>query len=373
MNIMITGGGTGGHTSPAVAIVEEFRKRDPQLNLQWIGCADSVEERVSQHESIPFRAVPVKGWPRGNVVKKVVSGIHLTRGLIRSLFLLRAFKPQLVIGVGGYVSFPVMKAAQWLHVPTVIHEQNKQMGMANRVLAEHAEKVFLSFEETLGLNRTESVEWVGNPVRAGFYSPPSREEACAALGLDSEVPIVLVYGGSQGAQSINKAVSELLQQEEPLQVQFVWMTGKSFVGEARKLVENSTMNVQVHAFIDDMVQACAAATLIICRSGASSTAEIATIGRASILIPYPYATDNHQEENARAFEKAGAAKLMLDDQCTAEVLHEHILELLQDSNRLRNMEEAAKSIAHPMAAERIVDTLFEFLFGNQTRPNHDKD
>jgi UDP-N-acetylglucosamine--N-acetylmuramyl-(pentapeptide) pyrophosphoryl-undecaprenol N-acetylglucosamine transferase len=373
MNIMITGGGTGGHTSPAVAIVEEFRKRDPQLTLQWIGCADSVEERVSRHESIPFRAVPVKGWPRGNLLKKFFSGLHLVRGLIRSLFLLRAFKPQLVIGVGGYVSFPVMKAAQWMRVPTVLHEQNKQMGMANRVLAEHAEKIFVSFENTMGLNRTDSVEWVGNPVRAGFYDPPRREDACAALGLDPLIPMVLVYGGSQGAQTINQAMTDLIRREEPLKVQWVWMTGKSFIGEARKLAEESGLNVHVHAFIDDMVQACAAATLIICRSGASSTAEIATIGRASILIPYPFATDNHQEENARAFETAGAAKLLLDDQCTADELDDQIVKLLDEPNQILGMEEAAKSIALPMAAEKLVDSLFEYLFGNRAAENEIRD
>jgi len=362
MNIMITGGGTGGHTSPAVAIVEEFRKRDPQLTVQWIGCADSVEERVSHHQSIPFRAVPVKGWPRGNIFKKAISGFHLARGLIRSVFLLRAFKPQVVIGVGGYVSFPVMKAAQWLGFPTVLHEQNKQMGMANRVLTKNCEKVFVSFENTSGLDSTTDQECIGNPVRSGFYDPPSREDACAELGLDPSIPVVLVYGGSQGAQTINNAMVDLLKHEKTLDVQWVWMTGKSFITEARELAKKSGKKVHVHAFIDDMVVACAAAKVIICRAGASSTAEIATLGRASILVPYPYATDNHQEENAQAFEDAGAAQLLLDDQCSADVLHDRLTELMGDMDQIIRMEKAAKDIAHPMAAERLVDSLFEFMF-----------
>lgn len=368
MRIMITGGGTGGHTSPAIAIIEEIKKRDSRLELQWVGCKESVEERVCSTQSIPFRSVPVKGWPRGNRLKQLWAGLQLARGVIRSFLHLKKYNPQVVIGVGGYVSVPLMWVAQRLGIPTIIHEQNKQLGMANRLLAQKAHRLLLSFPDTKGAELAERSEVVGNPVRGGFSTPPSREEACATLGFDPEIPVLLVCGGSQGAQSINQAIAEILKQDAKAPIQFIWMTGTSGVSQARAVVEKSQYTAEVYAFIDDMVTACAAAQLIVTRAGASTTAEIAQVGRASVLIPYPHATDNHQEKNARAFEDAGASVVLLDDDCNGETLGNIIHELIHDSSRLMRMEEAAKTLSQPVAVERIVEHVFEAAFGAAGQP-----
>lgn len=363
MRVMITGGGTGGHTSPAIAIIEELKKRDPRFELQWVGCAGSIEERVCTAESIPFRSVPVMGWPRGNKIKKLWAGLRLAQGIVRSFFHIRKFKPQVVVGVGGYVSVPLMWTAQRFGIPTIIHEQNKQLGMANILLAKEAYRILLSFPETKGDYPADRSEVVGNPVRAGFSSAPSREEACAALDYDPQIPVVLVCGGSQGAQSINRGIKYVAEQMKSGEFQLMWMTGASDVGMARDAAKESRSDVQVFGYIDDMVTACAAARLIVSRAGASTTAEIAQVGRASLLIPYPHATDNHQEKNARAFEDAGAAVVILDDDCNGERLLAEIRSLLADEARLDGMERAAKSMAQPVAVERIVEHVFEAAFG----------
>ena len=225
MRIMITGGGTGGHTSPALAIIEEIRKRDPRLELQWVGCKDSVEERVCATQSIPFRSVPVKGWPRGNRLKQLWAGFHLARGVMMAYLHLKKYSPQVVIGVGGYVSVPLMWVAQRIGIPTILHEQNKQLGMANRLLAAKAHRLLLSFPDTKGAELSERAEVVGNPVRGGFSDPPSREAACESLGLDPSIPVVLVCGGSQGAQSINLAIADIVKQAPRTPIQMIWMTG----------------------------------------------------------------------------------------------------------------------------------------------------
>jgi UDP-N-acetylglucosamine--N-acetylmuramyl-(pentapeptide) pyrophosphoryl-undecaprenol N-acetylglucosamine transferase len=363
MRVMITGGGTGGHTSPALAIIEEIKNRDSRLEVQWAGCAGSIEERVCVAHSIPFRSVPVKGWPRGNRVKQLFAAMHLARGVIRSWFHLRKFKPQVVIGVGGYVSVPLMWTAQRMGIPTILHEQNKQLGMANALLAQKAYRILLSFPDTKGDFSEDRSEVVGNPVRAGFAAAPERSSACETLGFNPAIPVILVCGGSQGAQSINNAIKYVVQHAESEEFQLIWMTGAGDVTEAREAAKQAKAHVEVHAYIDDMVTACAAARLIVSRSGASTTAEIAQVGRASMLIPYPHATDNHQEKNARAFEEAGAAVVILDEHCFGERILGDIRKLLADPAQLDAMEDAARGIAKPVAVERIVEHVFEAAFG----------
>lgn len=367
MRVMITGGGTGGHTSPALAIIEELQNRDSRLDLQWVGCRDSIEERVCIAQSIPFRTVPVKGWPRGSRVRQLWAALYLARGVVASYLHLRKFRPQVIVGVGGYVSVPLMWVAQKQGIPTILHEQNKQLGMANRVLARRAYRVLLGFPDTTGGYPGDRSEVVGNPVRSGFSAAPSRAEACRSLGLNLDVPVVLVCGGSQGAQSINRAITDVLTNGVKDAFQMIWMTGESDVAEARAAAEASKIDVEVHAFIDDMVTACAAARLIVSRSGASTTAEIAQVGRASILIPYTHATDNHQEKNARAFENTGAAVVLLDKECIGETLRAAISRTLSDREGLDTMEIAAREMAQPVAVERIVEHVFNAAFGEETK------
>lgn len=362
MRVMITGGGTAGHTSPAVAIIEELQKRDSRLDLQWVGRRGGIEERVCDNLTIPFRSVAVRGWPRSGIVRRAVALARLVYGGFQAYVHLLRFRPQAVIGVGGYVSVPLVWIAQRRGIPTILHEQNKRLGMANRLLAARADKLLLSFPDTIGPYPEGRAIVVGNPVRSGFLEPPDRESACEKLGLDSDVPIVLVVGGSQGARTLNEAMAGAVNQFQPGEAQFVWMCGAHGVDMARKAAERAPVPVSVYSYIDDMATAFAASTMLVSRAGASSTAEIATVGKPSILVPYPYATDNHQEANARAFEAAGASIVILDEDCTADRLAEDVRALLSDPGRLEEMSRAARTMARPAAVETIVESVFEAVF-----------
>lgn len=363
MRIMISGGGTGGHTSPALAIIQELRRRDPRLLLQWNGRHGGIEERVSTANGIPFRPLPVEGWPRSRTLRRGWVAVKLAYSIFRAYFYLRKFRPQTVVGVGGYVSLPALWVAQRMGIPTVLHEQNKRLGMANRLLAPKATRLFLSYEETLGNFSKERVKVSGNPVRAEFTHPPERLEARRILELDENVPVVLVSGGSQGAQTINAAMQMAVKHFDPEEVQFLWMTGQAGHEAAREAAAGARARTRVFPFIEDMATACAAADLIVSRSGASSTAEIAMLGKPSLLIPYPHAADNHQEENARAFEAAGAALVLHDTGCTADTLTDTLRSLLSDHARLEAMGHAASTLARPLAAETIAEEIMLIVFG----------
>lgn len=362
MRVMITGGGTAGHTSPAVAIIEELQKRDPRLDLQWVGRRGSIEERVCDRLTIPFRTVSVRGWPRSGVLKRLSALARLGYSIGQAYLHLRRFRPQAVIGVGGYVSVPAAWVAQRMGIPTILHEQNKRLGLANRLLAPRAHRLLLSFPDTQGTYPVERAIVVGNPVRAGFLNPPDQRAARERLGLDPDGPRVLVVGGSQGARTLNEAMAGALPQFRPGEAAFTWMTGKDGLDAAREAAAQAPVSVSVHSFIDDMPAACAAADLMVSRAGASSTAEIAALGKPSILVPYPFATDNHQEANARAFERAGAAIVILDDDCTPERLTHAVRELLADPERRRQMGDAARTLAKPAAVETIVESIFSAAF-----------
>lgn len=359
---MISGGGTGGHTSPALAIVEELRSRDPQLLVQWVGRRGGIEERVCRAAGIPFRAIPVEGWPRRRSPRMLWTLLKLAVGGLRALVYLRSFRPQVVIGVGGYVCLPALYVAQRVGIPTMIHEQNKRLGMANRILAPRATRVFLSYPDTIGDYPKDRAKLVGNPVRAGFITPPDTRSARQKFSLREDVSVVLVVGGSQGAASINAAVAEALSQFDADEVQFIWVTGKSDADDARDVAERATVTTTVFPFIEDMVAACAAADIVVGRAGASSTAELAVMGKASILVPYPFATDDHQTKNAEALAEAGAALVIADADLTAEALTRALRDLLARPERLAEMAAAAKAIGKPLAADMIVEDIMLEIF-----------
>ncbi len=368
MRILIAGGGTGGHATPAVAIVEELRKRDPRLRVLWAGKKGKIEERICSNHAIPFRPIPARGWPRGGrIALRLWTLVVLALGVFRAGLMLLSFRPQLVLGVGGYVSLPVLWAAQRLGYPTVLHEQNKRLGLANRLLAPRAAWVFLSYPETIGHFPGERSAVTGNPVRAAFLDPPDHLEACRRFDLDPAIPVLLVCGGSQGAARINAAMADALPSFAPGSMQVVWMTGELGVDEARAAATKAKIPVQVFSFIDDMPAACAAASLIVSRAGASSTAEIAALGKPSILVPYPQATDDHQKKNAEAFETAGAAVLLEDALCDGDSLGNEIRGILGDASRREGMAIGARQLARLLAAEEIVETMMTLVVDTPSR------
>lgn len=362
MRIMITGGGTGGHTSPAIAVFEELRKRDPQLRAQWVGCAGRIEERLSKSLGIPFRAIPVAGWPRRRGPRQVWVGLKLLASLMRSAILLRSFRPQVVFGVGGYVSLPLVWVAQWFGIPTVIHEQNRRLGMANRLLAPKATRIFLSFEDTRGDFPEERAAVVGNPVRSQFVTPPDLETARQALSLAPDAPVLLVCGGSQGARSINEALIACLPDLVAAGVQVLWATGDLDYDRALCAAEDAGGTIRVFRFLDDMATAFAAADLVVGRSGASTTAELAVMGKPCILVPYPKATDDHQMQNAQAFDEAGAGRILDDALCDGAALGSMVASMFADEAALEAMGRHARSLGNPLASEVIAEGIMYLVF-----------
>jgi UDP-N-acetylglucosamine--N-acetylmuramyl-(pentapeptide) pyrophosphoryl-undecaprenol N-acetylglucosamine transferase len=256
-----------------------------------------------------------------------------------------------------------MMAAQRLGIPTVIHEQNRRLGMANQMLAARASRIYLSFPDTRGDFPADRAAFVGNPVRPEFVMPPSREEACATFQLDPARPVVLVCGGSQGARQINEAVEARLDDWMARGIQLIWASGHGDIEGLRKRTDRYKDGLRLHAFLDDMVSACAAADLVVGRSGASTTAELAVLGKPCILVPYPLATDNHQAQNAAAFDEAGAGRVIVDSDCTGDVLFEAVIEMLDDVEALARMGVAARTLARPVAADAISEGIMMLVFG----------
>ncbi len=368
MRIMITGGGTGGHTSPAAAVIEELRRRDSRLLLQWVGNKHGIEAGVAQRCEVPFRPLAVEGWTRRKSPRLVWVLMKLAYSMMRAWFYLKIFQPQAVFGVGGYVSLPAVWMAQRMGIPTVLHEQNKRLGLANRLCAKRAACLLLGYPETEGDFPRERAQIVGNPVRAAFLHPPEQEDARRQLHLDARTPTIAVVGGSQGARTLNQAMTGLLQAFEKGEAQFIWATGKSAAIQARMAADGARCLVRAHAFIEDMAAACAAADIVVSRAGASTAAELALLGKPCVLVPYPHAADNHQEHNARAFERAGAAVVLLDDECTPERLEALLRELLAAPERLEKMGQASRSLAKPMAAEQIAEAIMTLTCGSDATP-----
>ncbi len=370
MKVLIAGGGTGGHVYPALAIVEELRRRDQLLLVQWIGKKNSLEEKICAQNGIPFRSIPILGWPRKGYISKLITLSALAISIIRSYQVIRRFQPQVVIGVGGYASFPPVWCAQKLGIPTVLHEQNSKMGLANKMLAKNADKIFLSFplietpdDEEKATNENSKYILTGNPVRLSFINPPSKEIAREKLGLKQDLFTVLFMGGSQGARVINQNVKEILNAMEPFEFQIIWLTGKGDYEQYQEYTSTSKTILKIFPYSDDMATLMASADLIVSRAGASTLAEITAMGKPSILIPYPYATDNHQEFNARMIQSAGAGDVILESELNPTILLEKIRNYIGNPKILEDKSQNAKNLGKPLAGEVIAEEILKHLFG----------
>lgn len=366
MKVALAGGGTGGHVFPAVSIVEELKRRDPNLQLMYIGKAASVEERIAGEMMIPFRSIVVTGLPKINPIKKVLSLMSAALGLAQSLAILLRYRPQAVIGTGGYVSLPPVLAARILRIPTLIHEQNSVPGKANRVCARFANLVAVNFDECKRFFPEKSAQVVGNPIRANFL--PERLDAIdparsrAELGLSMNKFTTFVLGGSRGAHSLNVAIIDVIPHLDPQHFQFICMTGKDDYRRVRDACDRAGITAAVFPFVEEMITAYTAADLMISRAGASALAEICAVGLPAILVPYPHAVDRHQELNARTLVEAGAAEMIINGDLRADRLAERIKSLAEDEATLQLMRSRSKQGGKPDAAERIVTLLFEMVF-----------
>lgn len=354
MKIVISGGGTGGHIYPALALIREITKKTSDAQFLYIGTKNGLESKIVPREKIPFKAIHITGFKRRLSFENVKTIIRFLKGVADSKKLLKQFKPDIVIGTGGYVCGPVVYAAAKLKIPTIIHEQNSVPGLTNKFLSRYVDKVAICFEDAKGFFPPQKVVFTGNP-RASEVLGKDGTKGRLSAGLSTTLPTVLIFGGSRGARPINEAVVKSLSDlgEKPYQVLYV--TGDVHFEEVKKEVElvGNPQNVVIKPFIHNMPEVLSGCDLVVSRAGATTLAELTSLGIPSILIPSPYVTNNHQEKNARSLSDRGAANLLLEKDLTSNSLIKQIDTILLDKAKLAEMKAKAKQIGVPDSAERL--------------------
>ena len=358
MKFVISGGGTGGHIFPAIAIADALKRRIPDAEILFIGAEGRMEM-----DRVPKAGYKIEGlWISG--FTKDLSVVSLPFKIISSLRkakkLLKEFQPDVVIGVGGFASGPTLKAANWLGIPTVIQEQNSYPGKTNRNVGQKAKAICVAYN---GLDRwfpTMKLHFTGNPLRGNINAHQDRTEAAKYFGVDPNRPVVLLVGGSQGALGINKGISAQIEKFKDSEMQLIWQTGKFYYDEAVKEVKENHLeeNVKPTVFIERMDYAYSVADVVISRAGAISISELALVQKPVIFVPLPTAAEDHQTKNAMQLVDAGAAVMVKNDE-TELVLIPKLQELLRDKARQEEMKANIAQFARPNAAEDIVDVILK--------------
>lgn len=365
MNFLFACGGTGGHINPAVAAAQRLRSLMPDCRCLFVGADDNMEMELVPREGFPIQGIKVGNLHRSLKPAEVKHNLRSAGMVFTSIEaakkIIREFQPDAVIGTGGYVCFPVLRAASLLGVPTLLHEANAYPGLTTRMLEAHTDRMMVAFEEgKAGYRHPEKVLTVGMPVRQGFREQ-DRVAARRSLGLD-ERPFVLSFGGSLGAKRLNEAVAHLAAENEKTGgIRLMHATGGGDAGlsamrtRLEELGVTELKHTDLRPYIYNMAEVMAAADLILCRAGASTLGEVCAVGRAAILVPYPYATGNHQEKNAALLASAGGAVLLRDGDCTPEALREQVARLCADPALLREMGAKLKALDRPDSLDVIVD------------------
>lgn len=361
MRVIVSGGGTGGHIYPALAIAERILADMPGSEVLYIGCDNGLENNIVPTTSIPFKTISAKGLPRKLTPALAKSLFINSKGVVEARRYIKEFKPDLVIGTGGFVCGPTVLMACTNRVPAMIHEQNAYPGMTNRLLASRVNKVMINYPEAARFFvKAKETVLTGLPVRDDI-GKLSREEGCAKFGLDPAKKTVLITGGSRGARTINRvcalALTGILANPD---VQVIFITGKAGYVETSLLLKDSDSSVLRNErlcfleYTHDMPYALAAADVVIGRAGATFLAEIAMCGLPGILIPYPYASDNHQQFNAQAVVDAGASEMILDAELTVPKLTAALNNFLCNDDYYQAKKEAMQGLARPSAMDDIM-------------------
>ncbi|HEY1799962.1 MAG TPA: undecaprenyldiphospho-muramoylpentapeptide beta-N-acetylglucosaminyltransferase [Terriglobales bacterium] len=344
MRAILAGGGTGGHVIPALAIAQELQKRY-NAEVLFIGTARGIENRLVPAAGFPLKLVQVGALKNVSIATRLKTFLDLPRAVLHAHRILSEFKPDIVIGVGGYASGPAMLAAVIKRIPTLAFEPNVVPGFANRMVARFVSAAAVHFEQTKKFFRRAKV--TGVPVREAFLNLPPKVPGSA--------PTLLVFGGSQGAHAINQAVMEAVPtlRERIPGIHIIHQTGERDYQAAKDAYATLGGTIEAHRFIDDMPACFAHADLILCRSGASTVAEITAAAKPAIFVPFPGAADDHQKRNAEALVRAGAALMLEQSSLTPASLAEAVTSLFSDRGLLDNMAQAARKLAHPDAAQEI--------------------
>ena len=369
MRMIIAGGGTGGHLFPGIAIAEEFLARDPANEVLFVGTERGIEARAVPAAGYRLELISAAGI-RGKVAFSQLKGAAMMLyGYAQSRKILKAFRPDMVLGVGGYASLPMVLAARGMQIPRYIHEQNAIPGQTNRLLARFADQVFITLEESAPYFPKDSTLLTGNPLRRQILDvvrSGGRDQGAETLGSGPVAPPalrsclhLLIFGGSQGAHAINTAMIDALPllKENPLRLSITHQTGEKECAEVAAAYRAAGVEARITAFISDMATEYARADLIICRAGATTIAETTACGKACLFIPFPHAVDDHQRKNAEALLKKAACFMMLERELSGKSLAETIRRLAEDPELVARTGALAFSLARLNAAKLIVDEM----------------
>lgn len=367
MKFILTCGGTAGHINPALAVAGRLRELMPDCEILFIGAEGKMEMELVPREGYKIEPLKITNISRGHSLEAIIHNLDTLKNVAVSTReakrIMREFKPDVVIGTGGYVCYPVLMAASELKIPTAVHESNAVPGLTTKLLAERVDKVMVGFEESRGAyHHPEKVEVTGTPVR-GEFAAYSKALAKRELGLDPDEPLVVSVWGSLGAAHMNKIMGELItMMDDSRPFRLIHSVGtryfEDFMSALRQRAPDfARFGADVRKYIYDMPRVMAAADLILCRAGASTLSELAYMGKPVIIVPSPNVTNNHQEKNARVLEKAGGAKVFLEGEFDAPALMDTVRGLLGDSTQLEAMSQAMLSLAVPGATDRICDII----------------
>jgi UDP-N-acetylglucosamine--N-acetylmuramyl-(pentapeptide) pyrophosphoryl-undecaprenol N-acetylglucosamine transferase len=362
IRIMVSGGGTGGHIFPAIAIADALKSRIPGAKFLFVGAEGRMEMEKVPAAGYEIEALKIAGLQRRLTLKNLSFPFKLLGSMLKARKLVKQFKPDVVIGVGGYASGPILRVASKQNIPTLIQEQNSYPGITNKILAKSVDRICVAYDKMDRFFPKEKIYLTGNPVRDKVIAmEASREEALAFFELKAEKPCILVVGGSLGARSINRGVKNSLQKVAEKDVQVIWQTGKHFIEEARAAVKAlGSANIYVTDFISRMDMAYPAADLVVSRAGAIAISEIQAVSKPVILVPSPNVAEDHQTKNAMALVTYNAA-VLVKDQDAPEILGDEMLRLVNDEKELLVLNDNISKLARKDAANTIAGVVIDMI------------
>jgi UDP-N-acetylglucosamine--N-acetylmuramyl-(pentapeptide) pyrophosphoryl-undecaprenol N-acetylglucosamine transferase len=357
--IIIAGGGTGGHIFPALSIAAALEKQSPGIEILFVGAKGKMEMDKIPEAGYKIIGLTIAGYNRSSLIRNISLPLKLVQSFFQVTAILKAFKPDAVIGVGGYSSFPVLRLAQTRKIPTFIHESNSLPGRSNIMLGKRATKIFVAVKGMEKYFPLKKIAITGNPVRNIFSEKISKQEALGFFGLKPEMKTVFVIGGSLGARSINETIDNNIDAFKKNNLQLIWQTGKSYAGLAAKAEEEKN-NIWTNAFITRMEYAYSAADVVVARAGAMTIAEISIVGKAAVFVPYPFASEDHQAANALALVKRHAA-LMVRDADVKTKLIDTVVELVLDEKLIHQLEANISKMSNTQADETIANEILKTI------------
>lgn len=362
MRVVIAAAGTGGHINPGIAIASKIKEKEPNSEILFVGTNRGLENDLVPRAGYKLERIEAHGIQR-KISLKNFKNLYLTyKSIEESKKILENFKPDVLIGTGGYICVPTVIAAKKLNIPVILHESNAFPGIAVRLFKNKADKILVGFDDAKKrLENKENVVVTGNPVKIKRLNLNNEEKVRIKqeLGITNSKPIVLVFGGSQGAQSINRSIMEIIVNKKNKDYQIIWAAGPNQYDEINLKLKELNMNidnihnVKIVPYIYNMEEVINISDLIVCRSGAMTITEVSIVGKPAIFIPFPYATENHQEYNAEVLEKAGAARIILDKDLNSEILSNTIERIITDENKLTEMGNKAVKVAFKNVEEKI--------------------